>query len=133
MSDFITIQQAISQLFNTVAERHIAGQQNIGPKPDEFIRRFNAAYTSEVFYGNWERGWGASCSLRCRLIKAERRSEPDLALQAEISWSSTGHGVTSALTAITLYREVVELAAHLETQWARWRVAMPEETTEKTS
>lgn len=61
---------------------------------DEQLRRVNVT---------WEASWGVSCSLSFGID-----NEPN------ISWSSTGRTVVTAVAAIALYRTVVEFAAMLE-------------------
>lgn len=71
----------------------------------------------DVIATNWERGWGCSCSLRVSLVESENQGKPVWTVKSEISWSSTGRDICSALNAVTLYRDVIEIAAQIEDQW----------------
>lgn len=83
----------------------------------------------KYLYLQWERGWGVNISVKLHLepvanVRKNFQSEADKLwqMQAELSWSSTGHSVASALSSAALIRDVTELAAICETQWSLWRV-----------
>lgn len=97
--------------------------------------RFTAAdllhYTGESRFGlfrrparvgdlllRWDQSWGNGVSLNIvfETEEIEKRGEKQtqLRVSAELSWPSTSRNVASALTAITLYTQVTQLAALIE-------------------
>jgi hypothetical protein len=76
----------------------------------------------------WDRAWGANCSLSISLHHAsleqeETRIVHHVRASVELSWSSTGRSPAEAVAAIALYRQVAELACLLESVLARMDVA----------
>lgn len=115
-----TLTEAITQLYQTITQRSVMGASHDLDHQRQMALESVAhpSYSRTLFDGQWERAWGAGCSLSARKVEGKtRKGEPVWELECEISWSSTGHCVTSALCAVTLYREVIELAAYMEAQW----------------
>ncbi len=112
------IQNAIEKTLTIVAETPLSGAQFTSGglrtrRGDDAPRE-----GERIFDLRWERGWGCSCSLAVNLTSAEQREKKIWVVEAEISWSSTGHSIASALCATTLHREVIDLAAKIECAWA---------------
>lgn len=71
----------------------------------------------------WRRGWGIDVSLKIDFSKVTSRRDGMLwAMECELSWSSTGHSITSALSFAALVRDVTELAAILQANWDHYKV-----------
>lgn len=74
----------------------------------------------------FERGWGTGCSLRATVRSSENyRTQPEDAtfnIEVDISWSACGHNIPSALAALTLYQEITNFGATIETMWNTYSV-----------
>jgi len=117
-----TLHDAVESAYKTLLAKPIFGlntEITIEAQRKRTLERIGK-YDHDVFHRDWKRGWGISATLNAKAVPGERRGKPIWLLECEVSWSSTGHSVASALCAITLYREVAELAALLETQWAQY-------------
>ncbi len=139
----MTSSQAITRLLGVLAARPIYGCQSNDEQIHRDFTQSRYALTHDdapAYAGNthltWEQGWGVSASLRVAINREKRVHKRDgthyyLSVSCEISWSSTGHDVSRALAAITLYRQVTELAALLEATVSGEREE-PEATTPTT-
>ncbi len=68
----------------------------------------------------WGQAWVADCNLTIVLWRevlnpGRTSSAPGIRCECEVSWSATSRTVSRAFSAITLYRQVTELAALIET------------------
>jgi len=125
----LQFQLAIEALAKTIAERPISGARH--QPEDVSLESINENASSALRWIDrdrtlidlrYERGWGGGCALRVRIVPEEVKGDKIWKMECEISWSSTGRSVTNALCAANLYREVIDLAAHLECQWNEWGV-----------
>lgn len=111
--------EALMESLTQIVKRHVPDAE---PREDIIM--------GMGFSANADRGWGCSVSLYVR-TNIERypsghgtEARPDNRIvyciePCEVSWSSTGHRVASAVCAVTLYQAMIAAAAEIDTAWGK--------------
>jgi hypothetical protein len=108
MADPIGYQKAHAIAASLIGTSSIQGMTKSAGQLMEDAKRCLPGFTV-----TWERTWAVGASIMVRFEKtgAQSKGHEILRPEIEISWSSTRHSVVTALAALTLHREVTELAA----------------------
>lgn len=120
-----TLSQALTELRTIIAAHPIYGARFT---PEWLIEHTEPAGFSALSFGHriggitlrWEQAWGADIRLEVVFTKetipakGNREAHTLIQMRTDLGWSATSRNVASALTAITLYTQVTQLAALIE-------------------